>query len=136
MWTGLSSTIIKCLILLCSHHSPAPTRGGLLYSQYCLFCFILCQSPFLCIWEYILHTVCCPCRVLLSGNFCFVDFSYMQLYPSLFAPLVITFLISLSRKFNISYMLINTFLIYGHRHLLWLHLSLLLPLLIGVSCLL
>lgn len=63
-------------------------------------------------------------------------FSYMQLYPSLFAPLVITFLISLSRKFNINYMLINTFLIYSHRHLLWLHLSLLLPLLIGVSCLL
>lgn len=74
--------------------------------------------------------------VLLSGNFCYVVFSYMQLYPSLFALLVITFVVSLPGKFNINYMLINPFLIYSYRHLHWLHLSLSLPLLIGVSCLL
>lgn len=58
----------------CYHRSPAPARGGLLYSQYCLFCFMFCQSSFLCIWEYVLHIyslLCFSCpfvwQLLLCG---------------------------------------------------------------------
>lgn len=107
-------------------------REGLLYYQYCLFCFyVLLVTHLTYLGVCRAYLVCSASLVLLSGNFYCVDFYYIQLCPSLFAPLVITFLISLSRKFN--YMLINTFLIYSHSHLIWLHLSLLLALWIVFS---